>query len=149
MDISLVYASQNIMVPYCGAGKSMKSYDVNGECYPCQFFMPLSVGEEKAKQAQSMSFYVDEVPEDLWDEKCKSCVIKSVCPTCLGANYAASGNMFYHEDNYCKLTKITMLARSYFKAKQLEMGKLDLTDIEKAQLAQSILLIQENLSGAF
>ena len=144
-DISQAYDSKNIMVPYCGAGKSMRSYDVDGEGYPCQFFMPLSVGLEKAKVAQKMSFHVDYIPESLWDKKCKDCVIKSLCPTCLGANYASSGNMFYHEDNYCKLTKITMLARSYFKAKRLECGQLNLSEQEKAKLAKSILLIQENL----
>lgn len=136
----------NLLIPFCGAGRTMKSYDVNGECYPCQFFMPLSVGEEKAKLAQKMKFYQDFIPEELWDDKCKDCVIKNICPTCLGSNYAASGNMYYHEENYCKLTKVTIKARSYFKAQQILNNQLsNLSEQEIQKLKKAIYIIQKNL----
>lgn len=34
---------------YCGAGIEMRTYDVEGNVYPCQFFMPLSAGDKAVK----------------------------------------------------------------------------------------------------
>lgn len=146
LDISNVALDKGVLRPFCGAGRGMKAYDVDGECYPCQFFMPLSVGEEKARQSKNLKFYQDYIPESVWDEKCKDCVIKQSCPTCFGANYCSSGNMYYHDDNFCKLTKITAKARSYFKAMQLGKGQLNgMSDEKKAILVKSILKIQNEL----
>ena len=108
----------------------MRSYDVDGKFYPCQFFMPLSVGKEKAETANKIVFPKDVISNELLDEKCRDCIIKSVCPNCFGANYAATGNIYSRDNNMCKLTKITLKARSYFRAKQWEQGQLKGTNEE-------------------
>jgi len=134
------------MMRYCGAGIGTKAYHSDGEKYPCTSFLPISVGIEKAKASQKIVFYDDEIPCDYVEEKCRSCVIQSVCPTCYGANYAATGNIYIHEENYCALTKIIVKARSYFQARQWELGQLNIPDAEVPALLQSIQLIQDKLS---
>ena len=45
----------------------------------------------------------------------------------------------------CKLTKITLKARTYFKAKQWELGQLKTTKQEEQAIIESIIKIQEKL----
>ena len=144
MGINNVGIYEDTAFRFCGAGKTMRSYDVDGQGYPCQFFMPLSVGEEKAKKAQSIVFPTDVVAEHLLDEKCKRCVIRSACPNCFGANYAASDNIYHRDDNMCRLTKIIMKARSYFRGKQWELGQLHESE-DLPILLRAIVNIQEKL----
>lgn len=132
-------------VRYCGAGVSTIAYHIDGTAYPCQFFMPLSVGKEKAKKSLELKFYDEEIPKELVEEKCLKCVAQAVCPTCYGSNYAATGNMYRHDDNYCELTKIIIRARSYFKALQWQKGQLKLDDNELVHLLNSIKIIQNEL----
>lgn len=143
--LALVDFENPIRKSYCGAGINMKAYDLNGDVYPCQFFLPLSIGKEKSNASKSLHFYHNTIPEELIEEKCKKCVVQSLCPNCFGANYAATGDMFKHDDNYCKLTKIIIKARSYFKARQWELGQLNLSTDEETLLLKSIQIIQENL----
>lgn len=127
---------------WCGAGTHMFMYDVNGSCYPCQFFTPLSCGEERAQKAKKLKF-LNEIPIELLDEKCRNCPIEMVCPTCYGSNYVSTGNIYLKDDNLCKLTKIIIKARSYFKAKQWEKGFLKLDKDNEQLLLRSIIKIQE------
>lgn len=130
---------------FCGCGVSVGSYDVDGELYPCHMFMPLSAGQEKAEKSSSIVFYKNSIPEELIDDKCKNCIIKISCPTCYGSNYISFGDIYKHENNYCKLTKAIMKARSYFKGKQWELGQIKLDEEEEHRLLANIINIQENL----
>ncbi len=145
MGISSIGASELEAVRFCGAGLSMHSYDVDGKAYPCQFFMPLSVGPEKAAAASNIQFPENIIPENCLDEKCRACILRSICPNCFGANYAATGNIYQRDNNMCRLTKITMKARSFFRAKQWESGQLHLTPTEEQLLLRAIIRIQEEL----
>ena len=129
---------------WCGAGTHMHTYDVDGGVYPCQFFTPLSAGIEKSKESKKLTFY-EEIPDNLLDAKCVNCVVKPICPTCYGSNYISTGNLYKKDDAMCKLTKIIMLARSYFRAVQIEKKQLHLTESEEIVLMMSIVKIQENL----
>lgn len=129
---------------FCGAGINMVAYDIDGKRYPCQLFMPISVGAEKAKKSKELSSR-DVIPENLLDDKCKNCVIKSVCPTCYGANYMKYSNIYQQDEGYCKLQKIVFKAISFYKGKQWAMGQLELDDTETALLLKSIEIIQKNL----
>ena len=136
---------KNQYIRYCGAKIGTVAYHLDGTQYPCQFFMPLSVGEEKAKEALSLKFYNESIPQELIEEKCLKCVAHPICPTCFGANFAATGDMYRHDDNYCELTKIIIRARSYFKAMQWQKGQLKLDDNELVHLLNSIKIIQSEL----
>ena len=41
---------------HCGAGWAMKSYDYDGTFYPCQHFLPISIGKEKALTSLKIDF---------------------------------------------------------------------------------------------
>lgn len=145
MSIENVGLDENPAVRYCGAGKYMCSYDVEGFKYPCQFFMPLSLGEERANAASDIVLPGDYLPEDMLDPKCQGCVIRSVCPNCFGANYASTGSIYKRDDNMCRLTKIMIKARSYFKAKQWELGQLKEGSDNLQTLLRAIIKIQTEL----
>lgn len=123
----------------------MRAYDVDGQAYPCQFFMPLSIGKEKAAAVQQIEFPGETIPEEDLDCKCVTCIIQPICPNCFGANYAATGNIHRRDDNMCRLTKITMKARSYFRAKQYLLGQITDSTDEIQLLLRAIVKIQEEL----
>ena len=146
MSIINVVTNGDDALRFCGAGISMRSYDVDGKVYPCQFFMPLSLGEEKSLKVKKIEFPTDIIDPQLLDFKCRDCVIKSICPNCFGANFASTGNIYQRDDNMCKLTKITLKARSYFRAKQWELGQLQGDADEIQATLRAIVKIQEELS---
>lgn len=145
MGIDTVAFGTDKIFRFCGCGIDMVSYDVDGKPYPCHLFMPLSAGMEKAAKASEIIFYDEEIPTELIEDKCKNCIIKSVCPTCYGSNYILFDDIYKHDDSYCILTKIIIKARSYFKGKQWELGQLKLSYEDEQMLLKSILIIQENL----
>lgn len=145
MGITNIGTTEDEALRFCGAGLSMHSYDVDGRVYPCQFFMPLSVGEEKAKKANEIVFPESVIAPELLDEKCRDCVIRSACPNCYGSNYASTGNIFNRDDNMCKLTKLILKARSYFRALQWKKGQLKGNEDEIQATLNAIIKIQENL----
>lgn len=130
---------------HCGAGIEMTAYDVDGRSYPCQFFMPLSVGEEKASKAKDLKFYEDFIPSELADEKCRDCVINRCCPNCYGSNYASTGNIYHRDINMCRLTRIMVKACSYFYAMQWQNGQLNVEGNELQSMLKSIEVIQKEL----
>lgn len=135
---------QDVNRKWCGVGTHMRTYDVDGSVYPCQFFMPLSAGEEKAAKAKDLVFTQD-IDINCLDECCKSCVIRAACPTCYGSNYVSTGNIYRKDPNLCILTKIIIKARSFFKAQQWEAKQLKISKDEEQALLRSIIKIQENL----
>lgn len=145
MGIERVASLSSDVGRYCGAGIDMVAYDVDGIAYPCQMFMPLSAGKEKADESHSIHFYDDCIPPEMVDKKCKDCIIRSLCPTCYGSNYISTGNIYLHDDSTCILMKIIMKARSYLKGLLWEKGVLKMSKHEEALLLRSIFLLQSNL----
>lgn len=134
----------NSIRKWCGTGTHMHTYDTDGKCYPCQFFMPISAGKDRARELGTISFD-EQIPIQKLDKKCQSCVIANACPTCYGSNYVSNGNIYSKDENYCTLTKITLRARSYFRAKQWEMGQINMPDERECALLRAILLIQNEV----
>ena len=145
MGITNVLLEERLPRRFCGAGIDMRAYDIDGEAYPCQFFMPLSVGAEKAKHAREIVFYKDSIPIELIDESCKDCVINACCPNCYGSNYAASGDIYKRDANLCTLIKIQICACAYFYAMQWSKGQLEKDDSEVRAILQSVRIIQNML----
>lgn len=145
--ISSIACAEKNALRTCGAGWAMVAYDVDGEdAYPCQFFMPLSIGKEKAMECKKIKFPNDVISDDQLDSKCVNCILKSVCQRCYGYNYIENGNIYIQNKNICELTKIIYKARAYFKACLYKDGCYDnCTEIEKKTLLKSIVLIQTKL----
>lgn len=128
----------------CGAGLNMVSYDIDGIAYPCQFFMPLSVGENKAIKMGEINFQ-DLLPRSALDGECQKCVAAAICHICYGANYSATGDIYKKDLNWCKLQKIIFKSTSYLRAKQWELGQLKSKPDEIYYTLKGIKEIQEKL----
>lgn len=129
----------------CGAGVEMFSYDVDGKGYPCQFFMPLSIGAERAKVAEQLVF-PEEIHRADFGGECRNCKALRICHTCYGSNYAATGNMLMKDPGWCKLQKIIFRANAYYRFRRLKAGILDCTEEEKPYLLKSIQILLEDFS---
>lgn len=130
---------------WCGTGVYMRTYDVKGNSYPCQFFMPLSMGEEKSISAKAEDI-IEDIPTEYFGDKCSSCPLISYCPTCLGSNYYETGNLYKKAPGYCELQKIILLANSYFQYQQLERGQLELSPKDRYCLLRGIKVVQEYIA---
>lgn len=130
-------------IKFCGAGTRTKVYDINGQVYPCQYFLPLSIGD-KAKKEINVKFS-DIIELKDMDSKCQKCIAVNICPSCYGSNYQETGDIHKKDKDFCKLQKVILLANSYFKAKQWELGLLDLNSYSEQELLNGIIKIQENI----
>ena len=137
-------SNTNSMV--CGVGRGTKAFDYDGHQYPCQHFLPISIGVKQARNAAKIKFYSEEIPDYLMDRQCAKCVVRNICMTCYGANYAATGNIFKHDENMCKLFKIQFKALSYFAIKKFVNHQFDdLGRIKTASILKSALMIDKEL----
>ncbi len=128
---------------YCGVGTRMKLYDINGNTYPCQYFLPISINKKSEKKYDFT--FSDEIDIKLLDENCQKCIAVDICPSCYGSNYANTGNIYGRDKGFCKLTKIIIKANAYFRAMQWQKQQLDLTKEKEAALLKGITLIQDKL----
>ena len=130
----------------CGAGYAMRAYDCDGTCYPCQYFLPICVGDEKAEKSLTLDFSNFSLADNQVDEKCKKCFIRNACPTCYGNNYATTGDIYKRDMRICKMNIIQFQAISYFAVKLFEADRLTEFDTqERAAILKSALAILKNL----
>ena len=80
--------------------------------------------------------------KDFGDKKCLNCIFESICPTCYGMNYANNGNMFDRDKSICNIVKITALAVSYLRTKQIETNIVKMESNDLYQTIQAIEIIQ-------
>ena len=58
------------------------------------------------------------------EAKCRECVVKTMCPTCYGSNYAATGDIYKKDDGLCILEKIIFYANACFLLRAWGAGHL-------------------------
>lgn len=143
LNLHLENIATNTKIPrWCGAGKGLKSYDVNGRVYPCQMFTPLS--NSKVNYDEILKIDFDD--KNTIDSDCNSCPIYNVCPTCYGHNYSATGSISKRDKNLCKLTQISTKAIAYLWFKKLSKytrEELNITDAKAVLLLEAIEKIME------
>lgn len=130
---------------WCGAGTDMRVYSTFGEYFPCQFFMPLSIGIEQAELSHKIDFGNDDV---LRDSMCDGCILIPICPTCYGSNYARTGDISKKDKSECELNKLTILANSYFRYRLLNRytdEELGITIYDRKRLTDAIVAIQNHM----
>lgn len=136
-----VHPAKGKAIKFCGAGTRTKVYDIDGKIYPCQYFLPLTIGDKASKPIDVKFSDVINIQE--LDPKCQKCIAVNICPSCYGSNYQETGNIHKKDDDFCRLQKIIILANTFFKAKQWELGQLKLNDYKEQELLRSIILIQD------
>lgn len=129
-------------IKWCGTSTNMHTYDVNGDKYHCQYFLPNSIGEEKARKSNNISL-IQKIDLSLLDDKCKGCSVREACPSCYGANYAVFGDVYHKDEDMCELTKIILKARAYFRALQWKKGMINISERDEELLLKSIKIIQD------
>lgn len=141
----ICYFKNKSSIPkWCGAGSHMRSYDVNGQLYPCHFFMPITIQDNNWANLSNLLNKTEIKCCDLPSE-CQKCCINSCCPTCYGANYLENGSLLQKNPDYCKLTKIIIKARALLLAKKWERGLLKINPMDEQMLLKSILIIDNEL----
>ena len=124
---------------YCGCKTHMRCYDMDGTCYPCQLFSPLSAGEKAVKSCDIEVH--DSISKENLPVKCRNCYYQKICQFCLGSNYLSTGNMYQIDEARCELYKLVFRANAKLKALEWERGNSN-TDDEQG-LLRSIVAISE------
>lgn len=130
---------------WCGAGTSMKVYDVEGKQYPCHFFEGFAIGNERSKESETVDFNNDEL---FMDPDCEGCVLYPLCPTCYGYNYATTGDVAKRDKGLCKLTQHCIAAASMLMYRKLERysnAELSLSEDKRKEMLHGIYVVQNYL----
>lgn len=85
----------------CGTGVSMATYDVDGTCYPCHLFVPITHGRNNAADDLKQIDFNDDA--GLLDEDCLSCGMLRICKTCYGFNYKDRGSVKKRDRRACRM----------------------------------------------
>lgn len=130
--------------PWCGIDK-MTVFDTQGKGFPCHFFQDITLGKALS----------DKIPKfdptnliDFMDPVCKTCKFISLCPTCFGSNYKATGSFCKRDMNVCTTFKIQLYAIAIFQLKRIEkygISNLNLSEIRQRELYEAICKIHQNI----
>ena len=125
-------ATEKVQVKWCGTGKQMATYDIDGKKYGCHMFSPIVLGD-KALLADSVEW---ESPESNADKYCKNCVLRSFCPTCPGFNYKCRGHIAIRDKCWCPIILAEAITACEFQVERLAtVDKLDEQDAQHGQAA--------------
>ena len=146
LDIGrLAYRDKVNKVASCGAGTLMTVYDVFANNYPCHFFQPLSIGEKKSELSKLIEF---NNISNLIDKKCETCNIYSICKTCYGSNFNATGDPRKRDLSLCSFTKLSAYYTAVLcleKIKKYGIENLGWDEIKQTEICNGIEDIYSNL----
>jgi len=144
-DLRRVFIDKNAPFQYCGAGKNMVTYDVDGKWYPCMALSPVSQGKDALK-------FLNEDFEDFSfdaNNKCKKCNLLRLCRSCYASNYNQTKDVQQQSKIQCKINRITIAACAKIQYNRLMKKRLDKHNLlkEHEMLIKSILRIQTVLNN--
>lgn len=126
-------ATEKPQEKWCGAGKQMATYDIDGKKYGCHMFTPLVLGKDKALPADTVKW---DSPESTADDYCRNCVLRSFCPTCAGFNYKYRSHLAVRDKNWCPMVLAEAIIAYEFQIEIIsKMDKLDEKDAQHGKMA--------------
>lgn len=132
---------KDINKPWCGIGVSTPFFDVDGNCYPCPFTTPMTFSSSDLKIICATDFSCKQV---YIDNSCsENCYLYSLCPTCAGANYLATGCFNQRDKSKCEILKLTALFSAIIQGKRILKGKQNMSDYKKYHSISAIKKIYE------
>ena len=144
-DLRRVFIDKNAPFQYCGAGKNMVTYDVDGNWYPCMALAPVSQGKtaDKFRNEDFHNFAFRN------DNKCKNCNLLRLCRSCYATNFNQTGDVQQQSSIQCKINRTTILASAKIQYNRLIGQNLtkDSINKEKELTLQAILRIQQIASN--
>lgn len=121
-------ATEKVQKKFCGTGKHMVTYDIDGNRYGCHMFTPLVLGKDRALLADAIEW---DSPELTTDDYCKNCVLRNFCPTCYGFNYKNCGSLAVRDKRWCPMVLAETLTACEFQVELLaSMDKFDDKDAQ-------------------
>ena len=131
-----VYSSADVdrkQGKWCGAGKYMATYDIDGKMYGCHMFTPLVLGSDKALLADAVEW---DSPRCTTDHYCDRCVLRSFCPTCAGFNYKYRNDIAERDKCRCPMILAEALSVCEFQIERIAiMDDLGASDAEHGEVA--------------
>ena len=124
--------TEKVQEKFCGAGKYMATYDIDGKKYGCHMFTPLVLGD-RAILADSIDW---DSPKSKADDYCKTCVLRNFCSTCQGSNCMYRGNIAARDKRWCPMVLAEALTACEFQIELIsKMDKLDEKDAQHGKMA--------------
>lgn len=127
-------ATEKVQKKFCGTGKHMATYDIDGKKYGCHMFTPLVLGKDRALLADAVEW---DSPESNADNYCKNCVLRSFCPTCPGFNYKLRGHLAVRDKCWCPVVLAEAITACEFQVERI--AAIDKLDEKDAQFGQAAL----------
>lgn len=124
---------------WCGVGTGTFSYNLDGVKYPCQYFMPISIGE-KSEDVCNIVF-LDSFPRSDLNNECNRCTLEPSCPTCYGQNFLDTNNIYHRDMRRCHLMKAIIKARCYLMIEEWKAGTIKYCESEQSEILDSIIKI--------
>ena len=125
---------------FCGAGKQLKAFDVDGNMYPCHVFGPNTLNISDWEMIKKLDLSHDE--ELFIDKECTGCPIQRICPTCHGMNYLERGDVGKRDKRLCPFIKTEKkLLCLYLKETilQKDINELNETDYLELSAVKKLL----------
>jgi len=133
VDVTDASDKEKVQEKFCGAGKEMVTYDIDGKKYGCHMFTPLVLGD-RAILTDSIDW---DSPESKADDYCKTCVLRNFCATCQGSNYMYRGNIATRDKRWCPMVLAEAMTACEFQVERL--AAVDKFDEHDAQYGQAAL----------
>lgn len=135
-------ATEKIQEKWCGTGKHMATYDIDGQKYGCHMFTPVVLGD----RALLSDAVVWDAPESTADDYCKNCVLRGFCPTCPGFNYKYRGHIAIRDKQWCPMVLAEALTACEFQIERIAiMDKLNEQDAQHGKAALEAYKVLRNL----
>lgn len=142
--ISNLPTELDIQNKWCGTGRHMAAYDVDGQKYGCHMFTPLVLGEDKALLSESVDWSSLELTADNY---CRNCVLRNFCPTCLGFNYKYRGGIAIRDKRWCPMVLAEAMVATEFQVERIAaLDRLEKEDAEYAHAALSAYHILKSMN---
>lgn len=112
----------------CGAGKDRVTYDHTGAWYACHLLSGLVLSDQQMEQLRNGA--VERKPM----ERCESCILHAVCPTCEGNAFRLYQCFGRREESPCDLFRYQVYYACRYQAKRI-LRKPEINEGDKLTLA--------------
>ncbi len=113
----------DIQEKYCGAGYSICAYTPDGEKYPCQMFMPVSLDRKRWEEIKGIDVRADHL--FYFDKDCRVCPIQNLCEKCPGLNFKDRGHVGLRDKRLCDFVRAEYEAVARYKINVLTQKPFD------------------------
>jgi radical SAM protein with 4Fe4S-binding SPASM domain len=138
IDRIFVSNGKNTVPRWCGSGRTMVCYDIDGRAYPCHRFLPMAVGGNHFFDGLVS---LDPTPrsEVVSLSRCTDCMFVSACPSCLGFNWQVYGAVDARTSFHCPFIFVQLKASAKLQILRASVQlSSEQNEIERKKLAERL-----------